>query len=130
MKTWMMTAAMLTLSLTGLVQGAAASEQSAVVNFGFRIGSESMPPGRYEIVFDQQSRFTLRHVETGRRVFFHAPVAQDSGGKGGKVTFQCYGEACLLRSVTMAESGVERKAILKPAKNAPAAAIVRVALTR
>ncbi|MBL8211153.1 MAG: hypothetical protein JNK87_10600 [Bryobacterales bacterium] len=126
---WMMTAAMAALTMVGVANAESLSEHKADVPFGFRVGNESMPPGKYAIGWKARDIFTFRHVETGRMVAFLGALRRDASAKGGAVAFRCAGEACVLEAVKPVGSSIQYGRIFpKAPAGALPTAVIRVAL--
>jgi hypothetical protein len=127
-KSMVMTAAMAAAVMMGSAQASSMSEHEAQVAFGFRIGSESMPAGKYSISWNERNVFRFRHVETGRMAMFIGSVPKDSNDKGGVISFRCAGEMCALEGVKPVGSAVQYGRTFPAATSAMPAAVVKVAL--
>ena len=129
MKTWMMTAAMAAMTMMGTANAESLSEHKADVNFGFRVGDQSMPAGRYDIGWQSRGVFRFRHIETGRMVYFVGTVHKDAAARGGSVAFRCAGEACVLEAVKPVGSTIQYGRLFPKAPvGALPVALVRVAI--
>lgn len=129
MTKWMMTAAMAAMTMVGAANAESLSEHKADVPFGFRVGSESMPAGKYAIGWTARNVFTFRHLETGRMVAFLGSVHRDAKAQGGSVSFRCAGEACVVEAVKPFGSLIQYGRLFpKAPAGALPVAVVRVAL--
>ena len=100
----------------------------ADVAFGFRIGSESMPAGKYSISWNDRNVFRFRHLESGRMAMFMGSLFKDSNDKGGIISFRCAGEICAVEAVKPVGSAIQFGRSFPAVKGAMPAAVVKVAL--
>lgn len=129
MKKLGMVIAMAAAAMAGTLQAASTLDHQTTIDFGFRVGNQSMPAGKYQVLWDQGHRFTFRHVETGRSAFFFAPVVGDSRSQTPTVTFACHSEACTVAGVVPASGGTMFQRLNKQ-RSAPPATMVQVMLRR
>ena len=130
MKKFWMAITVAAASLAGTLPAASTLDHQTTIDFGFRIGTQAMPAGRYQVLWDQGHRFTFRHVATGRSAFFYAPVVGDSRSQQPMITFNCFSEACSVAGVIPATGGQMFRSLPKSGSAAPAATMVQVLLRR
>lgn len=130
MKKFWMVMTLAAASLAGTLQAASTLDHQTTIDFGFRIDSQPMPAGKYQVLWDQGHRFTFRHVETGRSAFFYAPVAGDSRSQQPMITFNCFSEACSVAAIIPASGGQMFRSLPKSGRSAPPATMVQVMVRR